>query len=137
MIKQKDVIRIKIPYPTINDKMALNSHMYICRNSDINNYELVKCQTLKPYMLINSPMVHYWDEIADITRNPFLHTTRIDCDKIFITRNVVYDDKLKTLSRPDVCDDVLESIEKELQIDGFDEVEISEEKLKIINSLIR
>lgn len=26
-------------------------------------------------------MTHYWDENADITRNPFSRTTRIDCDK--------------------------------------------------------
>ena len=136
MINQKDVIRMKVPYPTVGDGMALKSHMYICRTAGTSCYEFIKCQTLKPYMLINNPMIHYWDENADITRNPFSRKTRIDCDKTFKTYNVSYDDALKTTSRPDVSDEVFSSVETELLVDGYDEIDVSESDLKTINALI-
>ena len=75
MIELKDVIRMKIPYPSINARLAANSHMYICRKKEGTYYEYVKCQTLKPYMLYNNIIKHYHDEDADITRNPFVHNT--------------------------------------------------------------
>ena len=127
---------MKVPYPTINDGMALSAHMYICRQSDSLLHEFVKCQTLKPYMLINNPMRHYWDERADITRNPFSRTTRIDCDKTFKTYAVSYDDSMKTTLRPDVSDDVFNSVERELLADGFDEIDVEQNDLKLLNKLI-
>lgn len=127
---------MRVPYPSISDGMALNSHMYICRTAGADCYEFIKCQTLKPYMLMNNPMIHYWDEKPDITRNPFSRTTRVDCDKTFKTYNVAYDDALKTTSRPDVSDDVFNSVETELQADGYDEIDVLENDLKSLNSLI-
>lgn len=128
---------MKVPYPTISDSMALKSHMYICRTAGPSCFEFIKCQTLKPYMLIDNPMRHYWDENADITRNPFLHKTRIDCDKTFRTYNVSYNDALRTTLRPDINDEVFISVEIELLEDGYDEIDILENDLKFINSLIR
>lgn len=87
-------------------------------------------------MLINNPMTHYWDENADITRNPFSRTTRIDCDKTFKTYSVRYDDALKTTSRPDVSDDVFNSVEAELLADGYEKIDILENDLRTINTLI-
>ncbi len=127
---------MKVPYPTVSDGMALNSHMYICRTAGSSYYEFVKCQTLKPYMLIDNPMKHYWDENADITRNPFSRKTRIDCDKTFKTYSVMYDDALKTTTRPDVSDEVFKAVEAELLKDGYDEIDVSESDLKSINFLI-
>ena len=120
MINQRDVIRIKIPYPSINDKLAMSAHMYICRQAAMPKYEFVKCQTLKPYMLLNNIMRHYIDEEPDITRNPFKHTTRIDCDKTFNTNGIEYDSQLLTPIRKDICEETFLSVEKELQIDGFE-----------------
>ena len=128
---------MKVPYPTISDGLALKAHMYICRASGTSYYEFVKCQTLKPYMLINNTMTHYLDEQPDITRNPFARTTRIDCDKTFKTYSVTYDDALKATSRPDVSEEVFNLLENELLADGYEEIDVSEDDLKSLNSLIQ
>ena len=136
MINSKDVIRMKIPYPSINSNMAVSAHMYICRNRSELNYEYIKCQTLKPSMLINSPMTNYHDESPDITRNPFTKKTRIDCDKLFLTSNVSYDISLKTTTRPDVSDDLFNAVNQKL-LNGYSKVNINEGELKLLNPLIR
>lgn len=136
MIKEKDVIRMKVPFPNISDKLAVQAHMYICGNDSSPNYGFIKCQTLKPWMLDNSTMVHYVDEPADITRNPFSHTSRIDCDKFFITTSVTYHDGLKTPSRPDVCQELYDTVKSELIADGYNTIAVNESELVSINSLI-
>lgn len=136
MIKPKDVIRMKVPYPSISDGMAMKSHMYICRTQFGTNYEYIKCQTLKPYMLINNPISRYHDEKPDLTRNPFAKPTRIDCDKIFSTYIVSYDERLKTGSRPDVCDDLFSIIENELLLGGYSNIKLNETELKRLNRFI-
>ncbi len=128
---------MKIPYPTISDKLALSPHMYVCMDVDDNTYKFVKCQTLKPYMLYNNTISHYCDEQPDITRNPFKRTTRIDCDKLFKTNSVNYDDSLKTTSRPDISIELYNDILKELLADGYLEIGIDENELKMLNILIR
>lgn len=127
---------MKVPYPSITDGMAMSSHMYICNKSSGTNYEYIKCQTLKPYMLINNPMLNYHDEQPDITRNPFTRPTRIDCDKLFITTTLHYDDRLKTSNRPDVCDDLFNSVEMKLLEDGYSCIYINEIELRTLNRLI-
>ena len=134
MINQKDVIRLKVPYPSISDKLALENHMYICATVSENHYEYVKCQTLKPYMLCNPIMHHYCDEHADIRRNPFSHDTRIDCDKIFSSDNLAYQDGLKTYRRPDVCSDLFESIQYELEADGYKIISLNEDETALLNN---
>lgn len=136
MINRKDVIRIKVPFPDISSALAVNSHMYICQNRSGTEYHFVKCQTLKPYMLQRKTMRHYWDEHPDISRNPFNNATRIDCDKLFQSQNVEYDEHLKTPKRPDVCDDTMANIEAELRQDGFSLIHINESELLQLNSLI-
>lgn len=76
-------------------------------------------------------------EAANITRNPFLRTTRINCDKAFITCNTIYNDKSKTTARPDVSEDVFIDTENELQTDGYLIVKVLEDKLRVLNSLIQ
>lgn len=136
MINKRDVICMKIPYPDIGSGLALKPHLYICKNVCDNSYEYIKCQTLKPAMLIHSPTRHFVDEPADISRNPFQRTTRIDCDKIFTTTSVQYDDRLKTSLRPDICQELYDSVLMELSADGYVKVAIDEDKLTHINSLI-
>ena len=136
MIKEKDVVRMKVPYPSVSDKLALSSHMYICKNVNGTLREFVKCQTLKPYMLINGTMKHYCDEQPDITRNPFKRTTRIDCDKLFQTNTVKYDLGLRTDSRPDICQSLYDEVVKELEIDGYNNITINEVELKSLNPFI-
>ena len=127
---------MKVPYPSVSDKLALSSHMYICKTANGTLREFVKCQTLKPYMLINGTMKHYCDEQPNITRNPFKRTTRIDCDKLFQTNTVKYDLGLRTDSRSDVCQSLYDEVVKELEIDGYNNITINEAELKSINPLI-
>lgn len=136
MINQRDVIRMKIPYPDISSDLAVTSHMYICKRTDGRAYEYVKCQTLKPKMLASRLFKHFVDEDADISRNPFQRTTRIDCDKVFATDSVLYDDKLKTTARPDVCQELYDIIMDELNLDGYDTINMNENDLISVNPLI-
>ena len=87
-------------------------------------------------MLINNPINRYHDEQPDLTRNPFAKLTRIDCDKIFSTYTVSYDERLKTESRPDVCDDLFSIIENELLLDGYSNIKLNETELKSLNRFI-
>lgn len=136
MINVRDVVRMKVPYPSISDGMALASHMYICHKHMGIDYEYIKCQTLKPYMLTHNPMKHYQDEQPDISRNPFKHTTRIDCDKLFLTTTVHYADQLRTTSRPDVCEDLFRAVQVELLKDGYSQIYVNEADLKNLNRFI-
>jgi len=70
LIDAKNVIRMKINL-NLEYNLAHAAHMYICKSRINSKYEFVKCQTLKPYMIINNPICHYIDEEADIARNPF------------------------------------------------------------------
>lgn len=137
MINAKDVITMLVPFPNINSGLAAKAHMYICWHSDDPHYRFVKCQSLKPYMIGNPMFRHYIDEPADLTRNPFNHPSRIDCDKSFVTGSVVYDDELKTSSRPDVCDELYGRILDELFSDGYTDNIINEYELVSLNRLIR
>lgn len=127
---------MKVPYPSISDKLAVSAHMYICQNADSLYYSFVKCQTLKPYMISNNVIRHYCDEIPDIRRNPFQKVTRIDCDKLFSTKSVKYDDRLKTTIREDVSEELFEDILEELSCDGYDEIAVNETDLMRLNPLI-
>lgn len=137
MINEKDVIRMKIPFPSISDRLAVCSHMYICRESAHPNYGFVKCQTLKPYMLGSSLFYHYVDEAADAARNPFAHTTRIDCDKLFITSSILYDDSMKTTIRTDVCQELYDLVKMELAADGCQTFSLNEDEMVSINPPIQ
>lgn len=136
LIREKDVIRMKVPFPTISAGLAVQAHMYICGHDSAPDYGFMKCQTLKPQMLGSAKFRHYIDEPADISRNPFSRTSRIDCDKFFVTESVRYDDGLKTTSRPDVCQDLYDDVKRELAADGYHTININEEELVSLNYLI-
>lgn len=135
MIEIRDVIRMKIPFPWMTSGLALKAHMYICKNVISSDYEFVKCQTLKPSMIGNSnfPAKHYIDERPDITRNPFVNPTRIDCDKVFLSSGANYADSMKTTSRPDVCPELFSEVIHELEIDGYEKNKLDIEQLKLLN----
>ena len=125
-----------VPFPDISAGLALSSHMYICKDSSHPHYSFIKCQRLKPKMLIRSPIRHYVDEDPDLSRNPFLSKTRIDCDKLFITNSVTYEDSLKTGRRPDVCNDLYVDVITELVEDGYISISINENDLVTLNLYI-
>ena len=136
MINQRDVIRMKIPYPSVSSELAVSSHMYICYDADRPNYAFVKCQTMKPSQIINNLMKHYCDEIPDINRNPFARPTRIDCDKLFRSSGVDYDDRLVTDRRRSVSEDLFQDVSVQLNADGYCEIRLNENDLVKINPLI-
>lgn len=136
MINEKDVIRMKVPYPTISDTLAVSAHMYICRTVQGSLREFVKCQTMKPYMLTNKTMQHFCDEKPGISRNPFQKITRIDCEKLFFTSNVKYDNSLRTTTRPDICDDLIQRVNAELAADGHMRIPIKANELMHLNRLV-
>ena len=136
LINSRDVIRMKVPFPNISSNLAMQAHMYICKDSLHPSYGFIKCQTLKPYMLTSSTIIHYVDEVADASRNPFSHTSRIDCDKLFTTSSVSFSDSLKTTIRSDVCYDLFSAVISELMADGYSCISINEPVLVAINSQI-
>lgn len=136
MIKERDVLRIKVPYPAIDSTLAVQAHMYICETASHPDYNFIKCQTLKPYMIGNDVIKHYCDEDPDINRNPFKRRTRIDCDKLFLTSQVLYHEKLRATARVDVCSELFCDVKIKLQEDGYLNVEIASDELAQINSLV-
>ena len=137
MINERDVIRMKVPYPNISSQLAVQAHMYICKSAENAAFSFIKCQTLKPYMLLKNPLKHYVDEYANVARNPFKRTTRIDCDKLFSTKKVNYSKKMCATVRADVCQELYDDVISELKQDGWLDIPISDEKqLANINPLI-
>ncbi len=136
MINQRDVIRMRVPYPDIASELAVSSHMYICKSADGIFYEYIKCQTLKPYMLAKGLFKHFVDEEADISRNPFQRTTRIDCDKLFFSDSVQYDDRLKTTIRPDICPELYDTVADELESDGYETIKMDGDQMAFINPMV-
>ena len=126
---------MKIPFPSINSKLAYSAHMYICMESEALQYVFAKCQTLKPYMLFQKTMKNYCDEAPDIARNPFVQMTRIDCDKRFSTSGVQYDARLLTTNRPDICEELFEKIAEKLSEAGED-ICLDEKALISLNPLV-
>lgn len=136
MINERDVIRMKVAYPSVSSALAYSAHMYICNGAADAQRSFVKCQTLKPYMINNPTFRHFVDEQPNINRNPFVRPTRIDCDKQFTSRQVVYDDKMKTPSRPDVCPALFADVVQELAQDGHEIIAMNETTLLSLNPLI-
>jgi len=136
LINSKDVIRMKIPYPSIHSGLAVKSHMYICKTAASPLHEFVKCQTLKPKMIGSKLTKHYCDEFPNSSRNPFQHATRIDCDKLFITNGVQYHSKMRTNKRPNVSQSLFSDVLSELAKDGYIKKHLDEQKLQELNPLI-
>lgn len=130
LISKSDVITMRIPFPTVSEELAVRSHMYICINSGYNK-EFVKCQTFKPlHNIKNRPPFRFIREEPNINRNPFQRVTTIDCDKAFCVSNITITTDLHTSSRRNVCDDLLQKIEKNINHDSF-----VKEKLDVSNML--
>ena len=139
MINAKDVIKMKVPFPSVDSGLAVAAHMYICRSKYETQYEFVKCQSVKPYMLLptyNNPIAHYHDEEVDSARNPFRQTTRIDCEKLFSSKNVTYDDRLKANNPAQVCNDLFKIIQNKLALSQYKVIPMTEEELIRLNTYI-
>lgn len=136
MIDRKDVVTIRIPFPNISSDLAVRSHMYICHHTKQRLKKFVKCQSLKPHMLANKTIKHFIDEVPNLKRNPFSKPTRIDCDKEFYTTNLRYPLSLRTTTRPDVCDNLIQMVELKLGCDGCDSNALNEQEMLQLNSCV-
>ena len=133
-INKKDVITMKIPYPDINSQLAIQKHMYICCKKEKEHHGFDKVQTLKPYMINNPTFVNFVDEMADINRNPFAHQSRIDCEKIFTTTKIEYEDSIKTYKRPDVSNELFSKIKSKLSGYNYSIIPLDENVVVGLNS---
>ena len=137
MTKVKDVVRMKVPFPSIQDNLAVRPHMYVCIE-DGGNKRFLSCQTKKPSMLSkNKPPFIYIDEAKDITRNPFDHPTLISCDYAFGIGNIHVNSKLLATNRKDVCQELYEEICQTIQHSSFHTKPINKANLLSINGLLQ
>lgn len=82
MIKPQDVITAYIPFPDIDSELAVNSHMYICKEPGLDK-EILKIQTLKPHHVFNMPCEEYEELDASDDDNPCVKDSFVDLDKTF------------------------------------------------------
>lgn len=131
LINIKDVIKLRVPYPDATSELARKSHMYICIGVPDPFCELIKCQSFKPYHLLqNSAPVHRIVEQPDINRNPFRHPTVIDLDKRFSATRSLFPDQLKAVRG--ISDALLTEIQGNI-CDTVERVALSDAELKAIN----
>lgn len=87
-------------------------------------------------MLDKTVCKHYIDEEADEQRNPFKHTTKIDCDKVFMTKSVSYDNAMKTKPKSNICQKLYDLIAEELITDGYKTIHLNELAMIRLNRLV-
>lgn len=110
MINQRDVAILYMPFPSIHSHLAFNKHMYICLSNSPHVKEFVKNQTFKPYHLTGKVVKNFLIEEADSSRNPFIRTTLIDLDKVFVLDNVVVPLHYLTHIRRDIASSLYQQI---------------------------
>ena len=89
LIRPKDIVRLRMPYPDMASGL-MRSHMYICEQNDEYDKKLVKCQRFKNYMVTDdtNPITN-GVKVTPGVGNPFKSTTVIDCDKHFFIEHVI------------------------------------------------
>lgn len=107
MIKSKDVVTLKVPFPKISSGLAKTPHMYICHTSG-QDKKMIKVQTMKPAHILEMPCERYIIEESDSDRNPFRLTSIIDLDKIFSLTDIKIDASL--LANRNICDEIYQKI---------------------------
>ncbi len=128
---------MRVPFPTISDELAVNSHMYICIQEG-REKQFIKCQTYKPlHMIANKPPFHFLKEMPNISRNPFKNVTTIDCDKAFCINDVIIDSELLAKKRKDVCDELYRDVTKKTDHLHFQHNTVSSSELISLNKLIK
>lgn len=138
MIEQKDVVTMKIPFPTISDDLAVYPHMYVCLESERESKHFLKCQSLKPYHLgKNKAPFKRIIENVNANRHPFKRTTIIDCDKFFSVQGVQISTDLLAKMRKDVCPELFKSVIRVSNYPNLEEHQLDSESLTKINHKIK
>jgi hypothetical protein len=88
--------------------------MYICAEKVSNTKRLVKCQSYK-FGVIGLTR-NYLIVLPDISENPFLKATLIDCGKLFVTKARIPLSSLHA-KRPDVSEKLHAEIKHRLKAD--------------------
>ncbi|MBI0110742.1 hypothetical protein [Lactobacillus sp. W8093] len=134
MIKSHDVITMKLPFPNISSGLAVKAHMYICENVVGNDYCFIKCQSFKNrFYQLN----HYLVEEPNSSRNPFVRTSLIDCDKRFNIKHVLISEDILTKSRRDVSAQLFQEIKSEIDDEECVDNEIDRIELNKLNGKIK
>lgn len=135
MIRTRDVLRVKIPYPDIHSGLAEKPHMYICLSEKSRDIYTVKCQTFKHKLLQNPEIKNYKVINPSPLDNPFKVPTLLEYNKIFYFRNGVdFEDFLKM--RMGVSESLFFEICEELSVLPRKEIDIinhSKEEIMNIN----
>lgn len=138
MVKKKDIIIMRIPFPKIDSQLTRIGHMYVCLE---NKYpkKFLKCQTERPHLVRpNSPPYQYIKAMPDIQHNPFRDPTLIDCDKSFIIdHDIVISEKLLTTKRRDVSDELFTKLEAKVKHNDFKEIILDSELIVQLNDKIK
>jgi len=136
LIEEREVVRLKIPYPDIQSDLAKAVHMYICVKKVHSTKRLVKCQSMKLKNIIGGAGIsNYIIENADSNRNPFAHTTLIDCDKLFSV-DALIPRTLLTESRPDIAPELFQAILSKLADGVPSKHKLSKTELEYLNPKI-
>jgi len=136
LINEKDVVTMRVPFPSISSTLAVQAHMYICLKSG-NDKEFLKCQTFKPaHMVAHKPPYNYIKETPDISRNPFNYITTIDCDKAFCVSNVTVSPDLLARSRKNVSSELFTEIQGKIQSNSYLKEQLDSNSLAQINQKI-
>jgi len=137
MIKKKDVLTMRIPFPDVDSKLARIGHMYICLDNK-NPKEFLKCQTERPYLARpNSPPYQYIKTMPDIQHNPFRVPTFVDCDKSFIMdHDIVISEKLLATRRRDVSKELFKELKEKIKHQDFKKIELDASTVAQLNDKI-
>ena len=135
MIKRKDVIRMRIPYPDINSDLAKKAHMYICLEN-MHPKKFLKCQTSNRYRLSKkNPPYQFVKADADISHTPFNNATLIDCDKSFVVnKDIVINEDLLTTKRRDISGKVFNQLREKINHNDFREIALDAKAVAQLNS---
>ena len=96
MIREKDVVTLRMPYPNVSSNLAVLSHMYICKKPG-KIKKLLKIQTIKNrHKTKGYPCLNFYELKAVDQNNPCNRDSFVDLDKNFILEHVNIPLKLKT-----------------------------------------
>ncbi len=136
LTKEKDIIRIKVPFPNIEGKLATMAHMYLCIESGVNK-KIVSCQTKKPHLLNkNHPPYKLVEVEAPSASNPFSRPTIIACDYAFSLSKVKIAPSMLTIKRRNISDEIYDKVLIEIAHKEFHIKVINKHELLSINPVL-
>jgi len=137
MIKRKDVVIMRIPFPKVDSQLARVGHMYICLENQYPK-KFLKCQTERPHLVRpNSPPYQYIKTMPDACHNPFINPTLIDCDKSFsMDHDIAISEKLLTRRRRDISEKLFSKLVKKIKHNDFKEIVLDAKVIVQLNDEI-